>query len=195
MPYKSKSQMITLRLQDRNDGLPSFEPEYFDVVAQGGCALQDALYESGKRHFSAGHFERALVDFSLVLRQLERLERRAARSEERRPSFDAEATGFRNLDEYLDQCVAGIQRRKRRATATVLDQRALLAGGVDPANPTFWNRLHAGCLHCLTSVVEVTDLLGKVKRDLAPIPAPPTAAPSTYAAPRSPARSRRKSEA
>ena len=236
MPFKSKSQMITLRLQDNTDGLQTFDPSHFDIVAQGGCALQDALYESGKRHFSAGHLERALVDFTLVLRQLERLERRAARSEERRPSFDAEATGFRNLDECeqphfssalkhrrvltstlsrkrtlahshttsesvavspslhadLDKCTVGIQRRKRRAMATVLDQRALLAGGGDPANPTFWNRLHANCLRCLTSVVEVTDLLGKVKRDLAPPPAP--GGTVSNAAPRSPtAAARRKS--
>ena len=61
------------------------------------------MYESGKRHFAAGHLERALVDFQLSLRQLERLAKRAAKSDGRACTFDPEHTDFRNLDDYIDK--------------------------------------------------------------------------------------------
>lgn len=122
--------------------------------------------ESGKRHFAAGHLERALVDFSLALRHLERLEHRAARREGREPCFDAEATGFRNLDDYLDKCAVGIQRRQRRAAATVLDQRALLSSGGDVTQPSLAIRLQAGCLRCLASMAEVSEMIGRIKDNL-----------------------------
>lgn len=179
MLNRSKSQMCTLRLLDNASiaGMPDFSPAHFDVCVRE--SLHDALYDSGKRHFAAGHLERALVDFTLVLRQLERLEKRAAQRENRAPKFDPEATDFRNLDDYLDKCTTGIQRRKRRATATILDQRAFLASsdGVS-AKPSFWTKAQAGCLRCLASVVEVSEILGRIKKEVAPA-APPPAAQST----------------
>ena len=179
MLNRSKSQMCTLRLLDNASivGMPDFSPAHFDVCVRE--SLHDALYDSGKRHFAAGHLERALVDFTLVLRQLERLEKRAAQRENRPPKFDPEVTDFRNLDDYLDKCTTGIQRRKRRATATILDQRAFLAGsdGVS-AKPSFWIKAQAGCLRCLASVVEVSEILGRIKKEVAPV-APPAAQSTT----------------
>lgn len=60
MLNRAKSQMCTLRLLDDATavGLPDFSPQHFDVCVRE--SLHDALYESGKRHFAAGHLERAL---------------------------------------------------------------------------------------------------------------------------------------
>ena len=79
-------------------------------------------------------------------------------------------TDYRNLDDYIDKCNVAIARRNRRATATVLDQRALLAasGGADVGAPSLLTRVEAGCLRCLTSVVEISELLGRVRKDLVP---------------------------
>ena len=166
---RSKSGLHTLRLieddseQQRAQPLPS---SHFDVVAGRDTNVHDALYESGKRHFAAAQFERALVDFKLVLYQLEREERRAARNQGRRPRFDPEATGFRNLDEYVERCQICIRRRKRRQAATVADQQALLDRGTDPSNPTFWARLQSAILSCLEGVQVLAKPVGAVRKEL-----------------------------
>jgi hypothetical protein len=88
--------------------------------------------------------------------------------------------GCCHLRADLDKCTTGIQRRKRRATATILDQRALLAnsGGVS-TKPSFWTRAQASCLRCLASVVEVSEILGRIRKEVAP--SAPPALPSTSA--------------
>jgi hypothetical protein len=86
----SKSSQFTFRLSDDDNGAIAYPASYFALVADGHKALHDALYESGKRHFAAGHLERALVDFRLAIRQLERNEGRSAKRDGRRPDFDPE---------------------------------------------------------------------------------------------------------
>jgi len=124
-----RSQKLTLRLRDDGFGVgapfrsraEAHSPSHFDVVVARDTTLHDGLYESGKRHFAAGLFERALVDFHLTLHHLEKIERRNAKAEDRTPRFDPESTGFRNLDDYIDKCNLGIQRRRRRAMSNIRD--------------------------------------------------------------------------
>ena len=64
-----KSGQFTMRLLDNAAArapAAQFSPSHFDCVATSEVPLHDALYESGKTHFRAGHLERALVDFQLV---------------------------------------------------------------------------------------------------------------------------------
>jgi len=169
---QSKSQQFTLRLQDAADVSAQHptSPSHFDLVVGGtNVTLHDALYESGKRHFKAGHLERALVDFELVRQQLERLESRTAKREQRQSRFDPASTNFRNLDDYIDKLTCAIARRKQRAAATVLDQRALLAADRgDLSRPSCLTRVQAGCLRCLTALGEVSEVAGRIRRDLVP---------------------------
>jgi hypothetical protein len=90
------------------------------------------------------------------------------------PALPSQNTGFRNLDDYVDKCSAGIDRRKQRLEATTRDQRALLdRDGGDPAQPSFWVRLQAGCLRCLASLTEISEIVGKMRKDIVPVvPAP-----------------------
>ena len=84
--------------------------------------------------------------------------------------FPSQNTNFRNLDDYVDKCVVGIQRRDRRLEATARDQRALLErDGGDPARPSVWVRMQAGCLRCLTSLMPISDIVGKMKADIVPV--------------------------
>ena len=59
-----------------------------------------------------------------------------------------------------------IQRRQRQAAATVLDQRALLSSGGDVTQPSLAIRLQAGCLRCLASMAEVSEMIGRIKDNL-----------------------------
>jgi len=145
-----KSQKLTLRLRDETIGVgvpfrsraEAHSPSHFDVVVDRDATLHDSLYESGKRHFAAGLFERALVDFHLTLHHLEKIERRNARAEGRTPRFDPESTGFRNLDDYVDKCNLGIQRRRRRAMTDVRDDSSCVA-------------MASGAVHALVDKLQV----------------------------------------
>lgn len=164
--------MHTLRMGDDSEAERlrslSLSPSHFDVVARGQTTVEDALYESGKRHFAVGQHERALVDFKLVVYQLQREERRAARLSGRRPRFDPEATGFRNLDDYIDKVKMAIRRRKHRADATAADQRALFLGGsgADYANPSVWLRVQMACLSCLHGLEVLAKPAGNIRKEL-----------------------------
>ena len=140
-PQRQRSGLTTFRLTENIERLRRQElsPTYYDLVVESrsGVTLQDALYESAKRHFRVGQLERALVDFQLVRTQLERVESRKAARQGRASRFNPAHTEFRNLDDYIDKCSVGIARREQRAAATVLDQRAILAdGGIDLSEPS-----------------------------------------------------------
>jgi len=142
----STSQKLPLVLRERARAEDNHSPSHFDVIVSSDQTIHDTLYESGKRHFAAGQFERALVDFHLVQHHLEKLERRHAKLAGRSPRFDPEDTGFRNLDDYVDKCNTGIQRRRRRALAS---NDGGAGGHLGAMLQAHLARLQDSCMHCL----------------------------------------------
>ena len=167
-----RSQKLTLRLRDDGFGVgapfrsraEAHSPSHFDVVVARDTTLHDGLYESGKRHFAAGLFERALVDFHLTLHHLEKIERRNAKAEDRTPRFDPESTGFRNLDDCARWRV-GMDRMTPSPCMLLIPpslERVLYSESLDGTHLVWqistsatWGSSAVGAVRCPTSVMTV----------------------------------------